>query len=70
MAIDAETLAAYETVRDEVLTDGYSITADGKTWTRDQLGTLERIIAYYRKLSAANGLNCFDRAKIGIPYRG
>ena len=45
---DAETLAKYEAARDEVLTDGHTVSVDGREWKRDNLDVLEKLIDKYR----------------------
>jgi hypothetical protein len=71
MATYAETLASYETARDDVLVNGYAVSMDGREWRRDNLEALERLIDKYRVLVAnSSKFNIFDRARFGAPYRG
>lgn len=70
MATYAETLALYEAARDEVITNGFSVAADGQTWTRDNLTALERLIDKYRALvNRQSSGNVFQRSPFGVPRR-
>lgn len=70
MATDAATLASYEAARDQVLANGYAVTADGIEWKRDSLEVLERMIDKYRSRATSAARSPFDRCLIGVPYRG
>jgi hypothetical protein len=70
VATDTEVLAMYEAARDDVLTNGYSISANGREWRRDDLNTLEKWIDHYRARVSRGTGSILDRARTGIPHRG
>lgn len=71
MATDSEVLAVYESARDEVLTNGYSVSVDGREWRRDNLAALERMIDKYRiRVNQTTRGSILDNARFGAPYRG
>lgn len=69
---DTEVLERYRAARDEVLADGFSVSAgDGREWRRDNLPILESLIdKYERRVMVAQSGNILDRARFGAPRRG
>ncbi len=69
MATAAELLSAIDTAILDVLQNGQHVAAEGLTYTKADLPTLQKMRSEYAALTSTGSSSVFDRMKTGVPHR-